>query len=366
MAPRRLRFLAFGLLCCFCMAFGPPVLTNSDMPRYPLTAHQVRMMRRYPLPALSAQAIMLVNLNTGEIIYARNEHERRAPGSLIKMITAMVALERGKLDQEIIITQQDVRVYSAVGVSNGEKLTLRDLLFTMLIPSDNVAARAIARELGDGNMRTFVGYMNDMVARLGLQNTHCANPSGLDHKDGYSSAYDIAILARQAMMYPVFADIVRRYEAYAGGRWLESTNKLLNTYPGMVGVKTGTTDLAGECLVTVVRRPQGTVLSVVMGSEDRFRDTRLLLDYYYATYAELRVDLPDTEQNRYRDEANSWHSFGIKEPKIFLVNPWQVSTLALYRRIEDLSVDPEADARIGTLLITLAGAPFAEESLHVR
>jgi len=366
MRSRRPSFLLLSLLSLLCLAFAPPVLTNSDVPRYTLTSHQLRAMRARPLPALTAPAVVLVNDRTGEILYARNEHERRAPASLIKMITAMVALERGDLDQGIIVNQTDALVYSAVGVSNGEKLTLRELLFTMLIPSDNVAARAIARELGGGRTATFVGWMNELVARLGLLDTHCANPTGLDHKDAYSSAYDMAIVARYAMNYPVFADIVRRYQAYAGGRWLESTNKLLNTYSGMIGVKTGTEQLAGECLITVVDRPQGRVLTVIMGSTDRFADTYLLLEYYYANYAELRIDLPQTPQNRYLDESNTWQEFGLKEPVVLLIKPWQMGTATYYRRIDNLSPDPDPDEPIGALVVTLAGNPFTEIPLYVR
>ena len=365
MRHRRPALIILFLLSVLSMGFGPPVLTSSDFAHKTLTRYQLSGMRTTPLPQLTAAAVLLADNATGEIIYATNERERRAPASLVKLVTAMVALEHGRLDQQIIVSLADVRVWSVARVQNGEQLSLRDLLFIMLIPSDNVAARVIARGLG-GNTRTFVGWMNEMVARWGLEDTHFANPSGLDHDDGYSTAFDMAVIARHAMMNPVIADIVRRSEAFVAGHWIESTNILLNSYSGMVGIKTGTEERAGECLITMVDRPAGKALTVILGSEDRFADTYLLLEYFYSNYTELRVDLPVTDQNRYLDESNDWRGLGLAEPLVFLVRPWQSETVKLYRRIEQLGSDPNLDTPIGSLEVSLAGEPFTEVALYAR
>ena len=103
-----------------------------------------------------------------------------------------------------------------------------------------------------------------------------------------------------------------------------------------------------------------------MGSEDRYYDARLLLDYYYANFAELRVDLTDTPQNRYLDMNNSWHQFGLREPLTFLISPWQMSTVFVYRRIEDTSANPNPDKPIGALEVTVGGQLLAEAPLYVR
>ena len=134
----------------------------------------------------------------------------------------------------------------------------------------------------------------------------------------------------------------------------------------MIGIKTGTTDAAGECLIAMVDRPRGKMLSVVMGSTERFRDTRLLLDYAHANYAELLIDLPDTPQNRYLDTSNTWRSFGLEKPIAILVAPWQVNTVSLFRRIDTVDADPVATEAIGMLRIELNGRDFAEVPLYVR
>ncbi|MFO7917670.1 MAG: serine hydrolase [Anaerolineae bacterium] len=317
------------------------------------------------LPEISAVSYILVNPSTGQILEAHNEHVRRSPASLVKIVTALVALRRGRQDQEIEIQSSDLRVYSATHLQSGEELSLRQLLFMMLIPSDNAAAVAIARALG-GDVQTYVGWMNDLVAEWGLQDTHFANPHGLDDEGNYSTAHDMALIAWQAMKDPVFADIVGRSEAIAAFRILESTNELLGTYPGAIGVKTGTTDLAGECLVSMVDRPQGEALLVVMGSEDRFGDSRLMLDYFYTNFAELSADLRETPQNRYRDGQGRWHAFGLQEPQIFLVTPWQVRTVSFYRRINNPNTNPDAQEPVGALEIRLMDKPFSELPLYVR
>ncbi|MEA3407174.1 MAG: D-alanyl-D-alanine carboxypeptidase family protein [Chloroflexota bacterium] len=365
MRARRISCLFFAVLGTFCLGFGPAILTDADTPRCGLTPHQMMIMEQIAPPEISAASYILVNPSTGQILQARNEDVRRSPASLVKIVTALVALERGRQEQEIEIQSSDVRVFSTVHLQNGEELSLRQLLFMLLISSDNAAAMAIARSLG-GDVETYVGWMNDLVTSWGLTDTHFANPHGLDHEDSYSTARDLALIAWQAMRNPVFADIVGRAEAIAAYRNLESTNELLNTYPGAIGVKTGTTDLAGECLISMVDRPQGRALLVVLGSEDRFRDSRLMLDYFYANFAELDVTLRDTPQNRYLDGEGHWHAFGLQEPQVFLVSPWQVDEASLYRRLDNPSTTPDPQEPVGVLDVRLMGRPFSEIPLYVR
>jgi len=365
MTRRRLLLLLLGLASCLCMGFGPPVLVNADLPQRTVTPHQMRLMRRAPEPELTAAASLLADVTTRRVLYARNENEHRAVGSLVKIATAMVALQRAPLDKDIRVHQDDMVVSSSANLQNGELLTLREYLFFLLIPSDNRAAVTIARSLGK-ETSTYVGWMNEWAASLGLRDTRFANSSGLDHRLAYSTAHDMAIMALEAMKNPVFADIVRRPEAALAARRLESTNKLLSVYPGMIGVKTGTEELAGECLITMVDRPQGKAISVVLGSTDRFRDTRLLLDYYYANYAQLRIDMPPTALNRYRDENGNWHEFGLREASVYLIDPWQMGTLSLYRRIDNPSSTPNPQEPVGALVVNLGGQPFTELPLYAR
>ena len=365
MASRRAAWLVIALLSLATMGFGPPVLTDGDVATKGLTQHQLRLLWRAPEPDIAAPSAILVNPTTGRILFARNERQRRAPASLTKIVTALVALQRGRLDSEFVITGQDMTVYSMVGLQEEEEFTLNGLLHILLIPSDNVAALAIARGLA-GDVDTFVGWMNELVLGWGLQDTHFANPHGLDDSENYSTALEMALIARQAMMDRTFAEIVGHAEADVGLRRVTSTNRLLETYPGTIGVKTGTTDRAGESLIALVERPSGKVLSVVLGSTDRFADTVPLLDYFYTNFAELHVDLPDTPQNRYLDDESNWHEVGLEEAEVFLISPWQAGTATYYRRIDDLSAHPDPGSPVGALEITLAGRLLAEVPLYAR
>jgi len=365
MRSRPVSWLLVSILSCLCLAFGPPVLTDSDLSHKTLTLQQMRAMREVSLPEVSAASALLVNTTTGQILYALNEHERRAPASLVKMMTAMVALQRGRQDKKIVVMRQDLKPGSSVGLEHGEPLSLRQLLFILLLPSDNAASMAIARALA-GDEQTFVNWMNDLATSWGLADTHFANPHGLDQEDGYSTAYDMAIIASHAMRDPTFAEIVGHSKEWVAGHLLESTNELLSAYPGTVGVKTGTTDRAGECLVTMVERPSGGMLSVVMGSQDRYLDSRLLLDYAYASFAEIRIDLPDTPQNRYLDANHAWRGFRLREPVTLLVSPWQARTARFYRRIDDIGGNPDPEVPIGVLEVGMAGGRLTEIPIYVR
>jgi D-alanyl-D-alanine carboxypeptidase len=235
----------------------------------------------------------------------------------------------------------------------------------LLISSDNAAANAIARAVA-GDVPTFVGWMNEYVARMGLADTHFANPHGYDHPQNYSTAFDMAIIGRLAMANPVIADIVRRPEAIAAWRNLISTNELLNTYSGAIGIKTGTTGQAGECLATMVNRPTGQAISVVMGSEYRFHDTRLLMDYHYVNFAELRIDLPYNALNRYQDLEYNWHAIGLRDPLTVLVKPWQLDTVRVYRWIDNVAASPSHDEPIGRLIVSLDGRLLTQVPIYVR
>jgi serine-type D-Ala-D-Ala carboxypeptidase (penicillin-binding protein 5/6) len=345
------------------LGFGPPRLADSDVARMSLTPQQIVLMRSAPVPELTAAAALLVNPTTGQVLYAHNEHARRAPGSLTKLITALVALERAELDRPITVIEEDLAVWTMIGLNEEEVLPLGEILPVLLVPSDNAAAMAIARNLG-GSVATFVGWMNDWVAQWGMENTHLANPSGLDAEGNYTSAWDMARITLYAMQDPLLRDIVGRHEMVAANRRLVNTNEMLTRYPGAVGVKTGTETQAGECLITLVERRQGDALSVILGSSDRYADATALLDYFYTNYAELTVTLPPSPINRYVDANGELHEFGLREPLTFLVRSWQIGAVTMIRRIENPAAAPGSDEPVGRLQVFLAGRPLVEAPLY--
>jgi D-alanyl-D-alanine carboxypeptidase (penicillin-binding protein 5/6) len=362
---RRFAWCVLIALCMPCLAFGPAQLAESDLPGGHYTLQQIAAMRPVARPEVGAASAILVNPTTGQILYALNEHERRAPASLTKIVTAVVALQHERQDKKLVTTSADIMVYSVLGLQPGEGLTLRELLYYLLVPSDNASALTIARCVG-GDIPTFVGWMNELVASWGLQNTHFMNPHGIDREGAYTTAFDEAIASYYAMQNPVFAEIVREALTYQAGRTLESTNELLTTYSGTIGVKTGTTDEAGQCLAAWVKRPTGEALTVVMGSEDRFSDSVKLLDYFYANYAEVRVDLAPSDQNRYRDAEGNWHAICLRTPVTLLVHPAQAGNITVYRRID--TTDPTHDPAqpVGVVQIALGGRIIREEAIYLR
>lgn len=363
--PRRLLILLLIFLAALSFGFGPPRLTDSDVPAKWLTPQQVALMRDDPVPSVTAAAALLVNPTTGQVILAQNEHARRAPASLTKLVTALVALERGDLDQMMTVTKEDLAIWTMIGLQEQESLSLYDMLYVLLVPSDNTAGVTIARSLG-GTEAVFVGWMNEWVERWGLRNTHFSNPHGLDAEQNYTSAWDMAQIAMYAESIPLIREILATPETIAADRRLVNTNEMLTQYRGAVGVKTGTEVLAGECLITLVERPQGSALSVVLGSTDRYLDSSALLDHYYAHYAELHFDLPDTPLNRYVDTEGQVHSFGLREPLTMLVRSWQMGSVTMVRRISNPVAQPGEDEPIGTLEIYLAGRPLVEAPLYAQ
>ena len=356
--------LAFSAL--FTMGLGPARLSDSDWPQRPLDRQQITALHETPFPELTAAAVLAANTTTGRILYARNEHARRSPASLTKIVTAIVAVERGDLNRKITIKKEDLAVYSMIGMQVSDEYTLHDMIYFVLITSDNAASLAIARTLGGGDPQVFVGWMNDKVAEWGLQNTHFTNPHGFDDVGNYTSAYDMAVIALRAMQYPWFAEIVGQAQKDIANWRLRSTNQMLSTYPGAVGIKTGTEVLAGECLITLVRRPEGEYLTVVLGSQDRYGDSKRLLDYYYSTLSELHVELPESPQNRYRDAQGQWRAVGLREPRVYLVDRRLMGTELFFRQIDASRQSPSPDEPIGKLRISLGGQPLDEAPLYER
>jgi D-alanyl-D-alanine carboxypeptidase (penicillin-binding protein 5/6) len=246
-------------------------------------------------PHVSAAAAIVANGATGEILYARHADERRPMASITKIMTALVALERADLDSVTTVDRQAVSIGEAtMNLRRGEKRTVRELLEGMLIPSANDAAWALAEHVGGGRVGRFVAYMNERARELGLRNTHYSNPDGLDASGHYSSARDILKLARQAMRRPLFRELVRTETMRVGRHLLETTNDLLGTYPGAIGVKTGWTDGAGWSEVAAARRNGTTIYAVLLGGPSRAsRDADLakLLDWGLAQYGHF--DLVD-------------------------------------------------------------------------
>jgi D-alanyl-D-alanine carboxypeptidase (penicillin-binding protein 5/6) len=215
---------------------------------------------------------------------------------------------------------------SRMGLVAGEELTILDLLHGLLIPSGNDAAVALADYIA-GSEEDFVGMMNAKAQELGLTSTRFVNSHGLDAPGQLTTATDLAKLARAALENKTLAEIVTLRTASAAGHSLQNTNELLGVYEGADGVKTGTTDEAGECLVATVTRGGRRTLLVELGSTDRYSDARKLFDYTSAAYAWKDAGLPDTGISWATDGNGSTYRLRSDGTSDIFVPAWQRSLL---------------------------------------
>lgn len=241
-------------------------------------------------PEISSQAAFFIELNTGEVLYSKNIHERLSVASLVKIMTVITTLESKKLSDVVSISQRAAETEpDKMLLIAGERLTIEQLLDGIFLVSANDAAEALSEEV-TGDRNEFISLMNKKASQLGMKDTLFLNPTGLE-EDGtaqYSSAYDVALMARFALKnWPQLIDISSKehifidktdyhqdYDLYSG-------INLLTTYPGVVGFKTGFTPEAGLTLVTLARKGGKEVLGVLLGSSDRRVDARELLDYSF-------------------------------------------------------------------------------------
>lgn len=245
-------------------------------------------------PPVAARAVLVANGKTGEILYERNADERVPMASITKLMTALVTLERARPADVVTVGGRAPSIgESSIHLQLGEELAVRDLLAAALIQSANDAAYALASHVGEGSVMRFVRLMNDEADELGLDDTRYVRPDGLDTPGHYSSAEDSFLLARRAMQEPLVRRLVRKRNArLADGRSVHTWNDLLGTFPGLIGVKTGHTDLAGWSQVAAARRGGTTIYAVILGSPTRARrngDLAKLLEWGFDQYGRVRL-----------------------------------------------------------------------------
>ena len=240
-----------------------------------------------PPEIFAENAVVLSDFN--EILYDHNAHHRTAMASTTKIMTAIVAVRYGNLDQEVLIDESDIVGEASMGLWAGEIVTLRDLLYGLLLPSGNDAAHAIARTIGwkadtvdpEDAVANFVGLMNQTAREYQLRNTHFMNPHGLDEWGHYSTPFDLAIILRAALNYEVIRDTMQTLSINAGGHELWNGNRLYGMRDDVIGGKTGYTEAANFCLAAAASRNGRFVIAVVTrdSGESWFWDVSQLLDW---------------------------------------------------------------------------------------
>lgn len=244
-------------------------------------------------PPLSAQGAILMDAKTGQILYERNMNKKLAPASTTKILTAIIAIESGRLDETTRISAQAASTRgSSLDLYPGQLITLRELVTGLLLRSGNDAAVAIAEHLA-GSVEAFVRLMNDKAVSIGACHTNFDNPHGLSTPNHLSTAFDLATIARYALVNPTFSQIVSTKETdiewldrkgHSHDRNLRNTNKLLWMLADADGVKTGTTAQAGPCLISSATRDNQKLIAVVLHDHARWYDSMRLLKYGFDTY----------------------------------------------------------------------------------
>ncbi|MBQ3161680.1 MAG: D-alanyl-D-alanine carboxypeptidase [Oscillospiraceae bacterium] len=245
---------------------------------------------------ISAESYILIEAQTGKIIASHNEYEMRPMASTTKIMTTLLLLESGNLEEEFKVDNEAIKVEgSSMGLCEDDIVTKMSLCYGMMLPSGNDAANQTAVLLA-GDTENFAVMMNERASKIGLKNTNFVTPSGLHNDKHYSTAYDMALLAREALKNETFKEIcgTQRVKTQFGNppyeRWLVNTNKLLYMYEYCVGVKTGFTDEAGRCLVSAAEKDGVSLICVTLKAPDDWNDHIKLYDYGFSVTKTESID----------------------------------------------------------------------------
>ena len=257
-------------------------------------------------PSVSAQSAILMEAQSGNVVYAKNADIRLPMASTTKIMTALVAARLAPLDTKITVDTRSIGVEgSSIYLTEGETLTLEELLYALLLESANDAAVAIAVGLS-GSVEAFAAEMNREATALGLTDTHFVNPHGLDDAEHYTTAHELALIARALLENRQLAEMVATQkktvttEDSAHTRYFSNHNRLLRMYSGCIGIKTGFTKRSGRCLVSAAERDGVCMIAVTLNAPNDWQDHTAMLDFGFTQYrsvllcaaGEFQIEIP--------------------------------------------------------------------------
>lgn len=262
---------ALSLVCALLLMLGTVITANAT-------------------PSLSAKSAILIEAQSGKVLYQQNAFVRLPMASTTKIMTAIVAIESGNIGRTVSVSPDAVGIEgSSVYLYPNEELTLEQLIYALMLESANDAATAIAIEVA-GSVEAFAALMNQKAEELGLTATHFTNPHGLDHEEHYTTAYDLACIAAYALKNDTFRKICSTgrmtipLKGDEGTRVLVNHNKMLSRYEGAIGVKTGFTKRSGRCLVSAAERDGLTLVAVTLNAPDDWNDHAKMLGFGFERY----------------------------------------------------------------------------------
>ena len=247
-------------------------------------------------PTINSRAAIIYDRTSGSILYGKNENTKRKMASTTKIMTAIIVLENSKLDDVVTVSSKSGGTGgSRLGLKTNDKISVRDLLYGLMLCSGNDAAVALAEHVG-GDLAGFATLMNKKCDSLGLTSTHFVTPHGLDNDEHYTTAYELAIITNYALKNQTFCNYVgtKNYTVFINGKPknLSNTNELLGNLNGVYGVKTGFTNGANRCLVTSAKRGNMDLICIVLGADtkkDRTRDSINLIEYAYKNFQMINI-----------------------------------------------------------------------------
>lgn len=296
---------------------------------------------------VSAPAAVLMDAGTGTVLFEKNPHEQRACASVTKVMTLLLvfeAIDSGKIALTDMVTASAHAASmggSDIWLEAGETMTVDEMIRATVIMSANDAAVALA-EYVSGSEADFVRAMNERAVSLGMNDTVFKNPNGLDEEGHVTSAYDVALMSRELMTHKGIFDYTTRWIDYLRDNktQLVNTNKLIKTYNGITGLKTGTTNAAGSCISATAERNGLSLIAVVLGAsstDQRFADAATLLDYGFANYEAVIPTLPELGMAAVSGGMSRTVPLQAGEPSAYLVakgSPGVVSRLVLPEAVE--------------------------------
>lgn len=271
--------------------------TKDEITEASATAIDTSSNNQISEPQINSRAAVVIDRNTGTVLYGKNENQKRKMASTTKIMTAIIIIENCNLNDTTIISKKAASTGgSKVGLKTGNKVSINDLLYGLMLCSGNDAAVALA-EYCSGSVTNFAIKMNEKALELNLKSTHFETPHGLDSEAHYTTAYELATLANYAMQNTTFKKIVGTKLATISingyPKQLSNTNELLGNFEGIYGVKTGFTNGANRCLVTACKRKNMDVICVVLGADTkkfRTQDSVKLLNYVFNNFENVNIE----------------------------------------------------------------------------
>ena len=315
--------------------------------------------------AVTAPAAVLMEASTGQVLFEKGAHDRRACASITKVMTLLLtfeALEAGELslDQELTASAHAASMGgSDIWLEEGEQMTVDDLLKATVIMSANDAAVVLA-EAVSGSEEAFVARMNERAGELGMEDTVFKNCNGLDEEGHLTSAYDVAVMSRALLAHEKIRDYTLTWmdSVRNGETQLVNTNKLIRSYQGITGLKTGTTGQAGSCISATAEREGMELIAVVLGAEStdlRFQDAKALLDYGFAGWKTVTPETPFLQPAAVEGGMAQTVEVAAGEMPSLLLQAGEEAQVETVVQLEPVKAPVEQGQELGRILCQVAG-----------